>query len=196
MGLIPACAGQTAHHPPSAGTARAHPRVCGADLRLVRVFLIGLGSSPRVRGRLTARGLCLVWLRAHPRVCGADEDQMILLMERGAHPRVCGADRQPRTGIPQQCGSSPRVRGRRRRRTLPRCSSRAHPRVCGADLATEGDPVYAERLIPACAGQTAVGVPGTGRCRAHPRVCGADLEGAEREASVPGSSPRVRGRPQ
>ena len=51
------------------------------------------------------------------------------------------------------------------------------------------------RLIPACAGQTWRTCPRRRRLGAHPRVCGADVVLKAHVAEVPGSSPRVRGRP-
>ena len=49
-------------------------------------------------------------------------------------------------------------------------------------------------LIPASAGQTINGDVDAGLGGAHPRECGADDERGYVQLSVPGSSPRVRGR--
>ena len=79
----------------------------------------------------------------------------------------------PRLGTAGQSGSSPRVRGKRRRMS-----------------ALSGCP----RIIPARAGQTRSRRAGS-RCRPdHPRACGANC--ATYLASTPGvgSSPRVRGK--
>ena len=131
--LIPAGAGQTCRVLPPRRPGRAHPRGCGADV-LARVAPAGeLGSSPRVRGRL-GRDL--------------EDDELAGLIPAGAgqtssvrrsaspataHPRGCGAD-LPGGNRARGCGgSSPRVRGRRRR-------------------TSHGDKL--RRLIPAGAGQT------------------------------------------
>ena len=50
-GLIPACAGQTREKTPRCPPARAHPRVCGADVFSCYSSRLTDGSSPRVRGR-------------------------------------------------------------------------------------------------------------------------------------------------
>ena len=53
--LIPACAGKTSSRLRSTRTHGAHPRVCGENLRLRRIALHGVGSSPRVRGKPAGR---------------------------------------------------------------------------------------------------------------------------------------------
>ena len=71
-------------------------------------------------------------------------------------------------------GSSPRVRGK-----LP-------------DV-TEN--VFNGGLIPACAGKTGLQFVVHFVPTAHPRVCGENLEWLEGVTDMPGSSPRVRGKP-
>ena len=70
-------------------------------------------------------------------------------------------------------GSSPRVRGKRRSRRID------GPRP---------------RLIPACAGKTALMFDATTPTRAHPRVCGENADSAAGGGGEEGSSPRVRGK--
>ena len=55
VGLIPACAGKTGRSSSTTRTGTAHPRVCGENLRLRRIALHGVGSSPRVRGKPAGR---------------------------------------------------------------------------------------------------------------------------------------------
>ena len=57
-GLIPACAGQTGHVAVFGAAARAHPRVCGADVMCLPWLIRTMGSSPRVRGRPHASASC------------------------------------------------------------------------------------------------------------------------------------------
>ena len=52
LGLIPACAGKTALSSPFPASRPAHPRVCGENLAPVIAAVKGVGSSPRVRGKL------------------------------------------------------------------------------------------------------------------------------------------------
>ena len=52
LGLIPACAGKTIAHQLKKPAAAAHPRVCGENARGSHFVGEGVGSSPRVRGKL------------------------------------------------------------------------------------------------------------------------------------------------
>ena len=70
-------------------------------------------------------------------------------------------------------GSSPRVRGKHRIRLL-----------FGGG----------QRLIPACAGKTALSQATHGPGPAHPRVCGENFPGSTPANRSVGSSPRVRGK--
>ena len=54
-GIIPACAGNTGAMPPSASSARDHPRVCGEHMTGFAQGLNTGGSSPRVRGTPSSR---------------------------------------------------------------------------------------------------------------------------------------------
>ena len=133
----------------------------------------GFGSSPRVRGkRGQFRGTGLDG-RIIPARAGQTAPYWPPWPWRPDHPRACGANYDALIGERTECGSSPRVRGKRCRLRWSFCFV---------------------RIIPARAGQTA------GRCQLplsaadHPRACGAndlsftDLRGAD------GSSPRVRGK--
>ena len=91
-----------------------------------------------------------------------------------AHPRVCGENHRRPRGIAGTRGSSPRMRGKRRRL-----------------IAVRNDP----GLIPAYAGKTRSAGPGTSRPPAHPRVCGENFDMVILDESSSGSSPRMRGKP-
>ena len=91
-----------------------------------------------------------------------------------AHPRVCGENAHALGKSASGLGSSPRVRGKHR------CA----PAQCAH-----------ARLIPACAGKTAVGKVGLPRPGAHPRVCGENSRRSDACVLITGSSPRVRGKP-
>ena len=172
--LIPARAGKTPLAPSSAPAPRAHPRACGENADVPGVGAQDGGSSPRVRGK-------------RPRTRWSDPCRGLIPARAGktpglfcsrscgwAHPRACGENMLMMITLHLSRGSSPRVRGKRRRRhqeVLPR------------------------GLIPARAGKT-MGVPsGAVWWAAHPRACGENgghrlvLQGGY------GSSPRVRGKP-
>ena len=90
----------------------------------------------------------------------------------GDHPRVCG-EHLATTGVQGlQTGSSPRMRGTRRRsgRDCRRC-----------------------RIIPAYAGNTLGRLSFLLASRDHPRVCGEHLTTAYEFTIARGSSPRMRG---
>ena len=133
-GLIPACAGKTRraralrHRPP------AHPRVCGENDDAHVSQGVGVGSSPRVRGKPRLRpGIRLVD-RLIPACAGKTRRPGGRRSGVSAHPRVCGENPWTAYGAASPRGSSPRVRGKP-------CSS------CQS--------LRQSRLIPACAGKTA-----------------------------------------
>ena len=129
---------------------------------------------------------------------------------------MCGELAARRLPAPGIAGSSPRVRGTRRRRParragprfIPACAGNSaaaaliriwiavHPRVCGelAGGARRGH--RRGRFIPACAGNSASASAASAaawRAAVHPRVCG-ELDARARFAfGFGGSSPRVRG---
>ena len=90
------------------------------------------------------------------------------------HPRACGANSRQRRLLPDESGSSPRMRGKQ----LDVWQSFQHVRI-----------------IPAHAGQTRLYILLISRAPDHPRACGANkavLLGADWSN---GSSPRMRGKP-
>ena len=174
-GLIPACAGQTRWSPVRRRGPRAHPRVCGADIKSKLHIVSEQGSSPRVRGRPS-------WLTFR----GAFD---------GLIPACAGQTYPSYVDDSKAFGSSPRVRGRLPEMVMPGKTGRgSSPRVRGRH-ANSGSIDTALRLIPACAGQTGPGRLRSGRRTAHPRVCGADPRCRGCRSCSCGSSPRVRGRP-
>ncbi len=212
-GLIPACAGRPASRLGRLTSTGAHPRVCGATVRVETDHYAWTGSSPRVRGDRTGSRSTPVAKRAHPRVCGATFAPSFQEIQNwGSSPRVRG-DPQIVAGSRCRAGLIPACAGRPAYRCFRRSRRGAHPRVCGAttfdDLVhvtsrgssprVRGDQQYdaaiwlETRLIPACAGRPVARSPDARAAGAHPRVCGATS--AKRPALLPvsGSSPRVRG---
>ena len=90
--LIPAHAGKTDSPAMTLPCNSAHPRACGENGQQAKFNLEGLGSSPRMRGKL--------W-RDETKL-GGDE----------AHPRACGENVLERMDSLEQAGSSPRMRGK------------------------------------------------------------------------------------
>ena len=88
------------------------------------------------------------------------------------HPRMCGEHFLVEIVCGWIAGSSPHVRGARRR-----CVRQS----------------WSPRIIPACAGSTSCSWSNHGRLRDHPRMCGEHPWDASYRDIVRGSSPHVRG---
>ena len=147
--IIPAHAGQTFLNTNLFYLYTDHPRACGANGLSTRVYRPPIGSSPRMRGKRTR------WFFRCPpaRIIPAHAGQTIRWSADrrcpADHPRACGANQDD--GFRNYCdgGSSPRMRGKRRR----------HPRS-GRH----------RRIIPAHAGQTCGRGRRTGAARESPRA--------------------------
>ena len=171
--LIPACAGKTPRRRARRRPGGAHPRVCGENMSLGRYPHGGPGSSPRVRGKHLPSALPHRPVRLIPACAGKTRLDAHPSSSRRAHPRVCGENVSPRRAACARTGSSPRVRGKRRR--------------CPAARQRPG-------LIPACAGKTCSRARAPSRASAHPRVCGENPRTVPANSMIVGSSPRVRGK--
>ena len=173
-GLIPALAGTTLRASRPVGPSRAHPRAGGDDQWIHVDAYAVVGSSPRWRGRPGLLPLKRLVVGLIPALAGTTLMPAASRPSPRAHPRAGGDDSgAPWTGQASR-GSSPRWRGRLRRR------SAAH---------------HAAGLIPALAGTTWLpSAPIWGR-RAQPRAGGDDRSCLERVSVAAGSSPRWRGRP-
>ena len=132
------------------------------------------GSSPQVRGRPRTCCTTSELVGLIPAGAGQTSSSCSASSPRRAHPRRCGADRGNLGPQVVGTGSSPQMRGRRRRHSVH---------------------AVARGLIPADAGQTPPPSPETTPARAHPRRCGADCHLRVHVKHVTGSSPQMRGRP-
>ena len=152
-GLIPACAGKTdkvvIHH----NAGRAHPRVCGENLRVRDNTRRGRGSSPRVRGKLAASQAHVQYPRLIPACAGKTLSALVDYYGSAAHPRVCGENVISPLAIASRKGSSPRVRGKRIPPEQQVSWDGSSPRVRGK-LVPEARRRTRTGLIPACAGKT------------------------------------------
>ena len=151
--IIPACAGQTTHGSIRTPRSTDHPRLCGANW--VRRLSAGTvsGSSPLVRGKPSLREISVHSLRIIPACAGQTVVSPWTPAAISDHPRLCGANFRFCIHACFVCGSSPLVRGK---------------------LTVEGDPDFAPRIIPACAGQTQARTHRACRRADHPRLCGAN----------------------
>ena len=174
QGLIPACAGKTKGCHTLPIREWAHPRVCGENEAVLACRLYGVGSSPRVRGKLLLHVLVAAEHRLIPACAGKTTLSPTSIPRQTAHPRVCGENRGPLVASAPKWGSSPRVRGKTDSNINNHRQRRAHPRVCGENAPRRTDSSWnsgssprvrgkletmswlaaASRLIPACAGKT------------------------------------------
>ena len=170
--FIPACAGNSGPAGDTTRRAPVHPRVCGEQVRPVRLDFSAIGSSPRVRGTAVPDDLDGGVARFIPACAGNRRPIARTMRSAPVHPRVCGEQMLSSVSSASSSGSSPRVRGTAipHRTRMPR-----------------------KRFIPACAGNRS-------RVRArgwwatvHPRVCGEQSAKPGTDGAVDGSSPRVRG---
>ena len=132
-GLIPAGAGKTDPRCWHSRGPWAHPRRCGADIRLAKDANGQYGSSPQVRGRPATGISQRVRLRLIPAGAGQTWRPGCPRAPLQAHPRRCGADCGRLREVGTMAGSSPQVRGR---------------------LTARVDATIGTGLIPAGAGQT------------------------------------------
>ena len=172
-GLIPACAGKTYGYRKAGRQRRAHPRVCGENPGVVYKSPGGVGSSPRVRGKLDFFKCARQFLGLIPACAGKTNPLAHNPDSLRAHPRVCGENPEAYDAEAANAGSSPRVRGK---------------------PSNTPEPWVRRRLIPACAGKTRTQLSGHEAKRAHPRVCGENTREARKLVRSSGSSPRVRGK--
>ena len=192
--LIPACAGKTLALFVMRSHVRAHPRVCGENWAAGPLGLFVEGSSPRVRGK---RFACLFLPSCSgliPACAGKTPTKHATKSSNKAHPRVCGEN--PSNASPRsfECGSSPRVRGKRVFEYVAGGGQWAHPRVCG-----ENKPGMIHAGVTKGSSPRVRGKPRRPRRRqtpptAHPRVCGENPGGVLFALPALGSSPRVRGK--
>ena len=171
--LIPARAGKMAAAAACSPARSAHPRACGENFSSPNVVVFGDGSSPRVRGKPgppvrngSIEGLI-------PARAGKTGPPARPRGRPAAHPRACGENAMHACARATAAGSSPRVRGKRRRRAPS---------------------TWTRRLIPARAGKTSTWCSSIARPRAHPRACGENSMPPGVSPPSSGSSPRVRGK--
>ena len=131
--IIPARAGQTRRYLGMRARATDHPRACGANCPPSGLVDSEVGSSPRVRGKQEGDFAAASPTRIIPARAGQTVSVLSFTPPRTDHPRACGANLSLKDMLARWAGSSPRVRGKRRR-------AGAHGVV--------------RRIIPARAGQT------------------------------------------
>ncbi len=152
---------------------RDHPRVCGEKLRKTAVSVRELGSPPRMRGKVGARGIFRFGPGITPAYAGKSHATVRCAESCWDHPRVCGEKIPKNRFRSGKRGSPPRMRGKV---------------LCFRQVRQSGG------ITPAYAGKRYTYLIQMLCDRDHPRVCG------EKEMELPyhdqawGSPPRMRGK--
>ena len=136
------------------------------------MLALSMGSSPRVRGAVSAQAYASDDLGIIPARAGSSLAPRNLPCQARDHPRACGEQALRPMMLPPGSGSSPRVRG-----------------------AVEVDAAGYQRpgIIPARAGSSQDWPYATPRFQDHPRACGEQPFELFAWELFAGSSPRVRG---
>ena len=151
-----------------------HPRACGENQGKTAEPRRGIGSPPRVRGKLSVRAVAQPGERITPARAGKTHPDSAGYDPARDHPRACGENHYPAQPLPARKGSPPRVRGK-----LPLPSLLwLHPRI-----------------TPARAGKTGSSATAGSSATDHPRACGENEMAAAGRVCTGGSPPRVRGKP-
>ena len=90
--IIPAHAGQTARSSPCPRRSSDHPRACGANAVQSKGCPAVDGSSPRMRGKLTANAVIRLTMRIIPAHAGQTWRADASTTACPDHPRACGAN--------------------------------------------------------------------------------------------------------
>ena len=151
FGIIPACAGSTLPLNFVYTGIRDHPRMCGEHAYQDMSSGGVEGSSPHVRGALTATFRPVDDLGIIPACAGSTLGNSMAVPVMRDHPRMCGEHPFQPMGSFRIPGSSPHVRGAR--------NTNGHYAPCAG-------------IIPACAGSTSTRPIGRVSDRDHPRMCG------------------------
>ena len=171
-GIIPADAGSTLCRTCCRDCRRDHPRGCGEHDRQSDRFRVELGSSPRMRGARHSRVLVSLDGGIIPADAGSTAAMAMKAMNAKDHPRGCGEHSYVSCPKRYGEGSSPRMRGARKRTYR---------------WARKG------RIIPADAGSTTCLTVMHDLSWDHPRGCGEHQQVIHLISVITGSSPRMRG---
>ena len=150
----------------------AHPRAYGEHPRAFQKPQHFEGSSPRIRGTQSAAPSLLIRLGLIPAHTGNPPQYPAVSHHDWAHPRAYGEPLTARVDFPVPPGSSPCIRGTRRKKAQT--------------FAPSG-------LIPAHTGNPSPGARAGKLSSAHPRAYGEPRLQTRRSRLSMGSSPRIRG---
>ena len=171
--ITPAYAGKSIHAACAPGPFWDHPRVCGEKNSSRTWPPCGVGSPPRMRGKVGVALSQFVDIGITPAYAGksvsaCDDDWLFK-----DHPRVCGEKLAGQHLAQQGKGSPPRMRGK--------------------GLLGSGA-LHGNGITPAYAGKSLCAASSFLPNRDHPRVCGEKLSNFGLSKGAGGSPPRMRGK--
>ena len=129
--ITPACAGKSRCAWLAACHRRDHPRVCGEKHQQPKAATAGIGSPPRVRGKVQYRTSRSLSRRITPACAGKSAMLYFLPLLLRDHPRVCGEKVPKYLFIGAGCRITPACAGKRVCRYHGLSGKQDHPRVCG-----------------------------------------------------------------
>ena len=150
-GITPACAGKRGLSMKYWRFVKDHPRVCGEKRWTEHHPSRGLGSPPRVRGKVRFVVCSLLEVGITPACAGKSGSRARRERKARDHPRVCGEKEEFAGKEGRRKGSPPRVRGKGRESGIHRLEA---------------------GITPACAGKSKGIGSGFAAGEDHPRVCG------------------------
>ena len=112
MRNIPAHAGKTRTNICGSFRSREHPRACGENANQADAEFCRVGTSPRMRGKLTGSNAETMELGNIPAHAGKTYLRGHAHRNPQEHPRACGENRGEIAGIAGELGTSPRMRGK------------------------------------------------------------------------------------
>ena len=110
--ITPARAGKSIFDFIGAIGGQDHPRACGEKSRGKFVFSLGMGSPPRVRGKVFDVAAVLLEEGITPARAGKRSGPCVPVRMAPDHPRACGEKGFSSFLLMFQAGSPPRVRGK------------------------------------------------------------------------------------
>ena len=174
-GIIPAYAGNTSIKARFCAADRDHPRICGEHSHTLKWKGDIMGSSPHMRGTLSAVVSDVLFAGIIPAYAGNTSRVVRIWTWCRDHPRICGEHYGSRSGGMSALGSSPHMRGTLVKRQF--------------DAGGRG-------IIPAYAGNTLPWRQCPTIFRDHPRICGEHVTVYKHVRGWKGSSPHMRGTQQ
>ena len=195
--FTPTCVGKAWSSPASTPGTPVHPHVCGEGGPEPPQADEPDRFTPTCVGKATARPPPCPRPSVHPHVCG---EGVRPRRHRQAAPlrftpTCVGKARTPTANDWPTSGSPPRVWGRRRAAVYASRNHSVHPHVCGEGAIAPGTPHRRARFTPTCVGKAPASVATATGWWVHPHVCGEGDTKSPRRPVLPGSPPRVWGRP-